>query len=165
MNEETLVLGEQHFQEPENLKVGLPIGGWLILLGIGTTLNPFTLGFIIYTNHIKLFMSGYLSSADSYIRNLVYFEFGMNVLIFILSLVVLIGYYGKKTWFKKAWFAFVSLMLVTHCIDYVALKQSLIGDPSMFGMIRTEIIKSIGLLAVWGTYLIKSERVKNTFVR
>ncbi len=164
MNEEVLSIDEQVIQEEEK-REGIPIGGWLILLGIGTTLNPFTIAYSIYMNHIRLIMSGQLGTVDSYIRNLVYFELLMNSFILIVSVIVLIGYYSRKKWFKKVWFILIGSMLLSHTIDYFALKQSFVGDPSMFSAIGSEITKAVIMGVVWGSYLHVSERVKNTFVR
>ncbi len=66
---------------------------------------------------------------------------------------------------QKVWFILVGSMLLSHTIDYFALKQSFVGDPSMFRAIGSEITKSSNHGVVWGSYLHVSERVKNTFVR
>lgn len=145
------------------------LGGWLILLGIGIVLNPLNSIYSTYTIFKACFSEGRWSiltapTSEAYhalLKPTIIFEFVTNIIIIILSLTVLILFFKKSKYFPKAWIiTFISIILFL-VIDIVLCNQI----PSIpVDDLYNQLVKTIIPLAIWGTYLKTSKRVKNTFV-
>lgn len=148
------------------------LGGWLILLGIGIVFNPPKLIYSTYTifkrcfseNNWSLITSPSSPNYHALLKSAIIFELVANIIMIILSLGVLFLFFKKSKHFPKAWISTFIFLLITHVIDMVLCKQiPLIGEYELRDLYNT-LFRTIGSLAIWFPYLIKSKRVKNTFV-
>ncbi|MDQ0170638.1 DUF2569 domain-containing protein [Paenibacillus tundrae] len=149
------------------------LGGWLVLVQIGlyltmimvliqlfqyslTALNPVT--WQILTSDQSSFYHPWWGA-------IIIFEVTYNVLFFIFSIVTLVMFYRKKSVFPRLMIIFYSISLAVSIIDYLLLLQIPIARELEDGSGLTGIVRLVITCAIWIPYFIKSERVRNTFIR
>lgn len=151
---------------------GKGISGWLILVAIGLVVAPFRLYFTTLTLYPDLFENGSWSlltdpSSTEYVRGvalLLYSEIVFN--LFLLSCLIYLIYlfFSKKAIFPKAYITVSVIGLIYLPINAV-MASMLFPQTTIFD---TETIKDILLTlvsaAIWIPYMLRSSRVKNTFV-
>lgn len=149
------------------------IGGWLILLGIGIVTNPLRLIFTTYSMFSDIFLSDFwssLSSTDSiYYHKLwkpvIFFELSINIVAIIFSLIILIFFFKKSKFFPKTWIIFACTYILFLIIDLLLCRQIPFVVEQGMGDFYKPIIQNFVTFTIWGTYLIKSKRVKGTFIK
>jgi hypothetical protein len=141
----------------------LPIGGWLILVGIGITLTPFRLLYQFATQ-------SYMISGESWLimwydKSYGYFfmlllEHIYNLIYLLFSMLLVVLFFQRRSSVPLL----ASILYGGSCLaiifDNILAVQM---DPST-NMDANEIIKSIIAAAVWIPYFHMSLRVKKTFV-
>ena len=147
----------------------LPIGGWLILLSAGVAVTPV---FLLATGGStwKLLSAGYwhtllqteLAQTHSGFGALVLFELTGNTMLVAWSLANVILLAQQRRAFPRAWILFTAGNLVFLLLDTVGTAVVLAKpDPTeVAGIFRGAVV-----LAIWGSYLMRSQRVAETFVR
>jgi len=149
------------------------IGGWLLLPMIGLFISPARLAYILVTVHIPLVLSGawgILTAPGSEAYHplwgpLLLFEIFANTLLLCWAIVLLILLFTKSHHFPKWIILFYLASLVIVAVDTVlgglipAVAEQ--NDPSS----KQELIRAMIATAIWVPYFIKSERVKNTFIK
>ena len=147
------------------------IGGWLILIAISLIIQPLRLAWQIGTMWIEypphVWNALTVPGSNSYHwlwQPVVMFELSANICWFVFALLMLVLFFKKRHAFPKLYiiyfFTTLSLNLVDYfvadCIPAVA-KNADISD-------KKEIIQYGVTVCIWSFYLMKSQRVKNTFV-
>lgn len=155
------------------------IGGWLILVIIGLFVNVIRQAYYIYGN-IVLFTDGTVEnlsnlSSEVYVSGYagaLKFEI-IVMLLFLVFMVYLISLFFKKNKkFPKYYITLLIASIVFIVLDYLILSSLTIPSSEMKQIFdeetSKEIMKSIAqavlALIIWGTYMVKSKRVKATFV-
>jgi len=153
---------ESYYQENK------PIGGWLILIGIGLCISP-----------IRVFMD--LLNTEVYLNGdwLVYFGgtdfslsigllliietiFNAAVLVFLPLIIVL--FIKKRSSFPRVYAIFLIVYLVFIVADSF-LATAITGVNSLTSVEENQLLKSFISTGVIVPYLLLSERVKETFVK
>ncbi|PAB61334.1 DUF2569 domain-containing protein [Anaeromicrobium sediminis] len=159
-------------EDPGKKKEPLAIGGWLVLPSIGVITNPFRTVYGTYSMFMNIFQSGQwdqIASSnsafyDQSLKNILVFELVSNVLMIILSIFLLYLFIRKSKHFPKSWIAFVSINALILTVDLVLCRKFVTNAPGAGDLFMT-LARSLFALVVWGTYLMKSKRVKNTFIK
>ncbi len=148
------------------------IGGWLILLAIGLVVNPIRLIVTLFTTHVPIITGdswGLLTTESSqyYISGfgpLLIAEIIGNLLCLVLSLYLLRLFFKRQQSFPKWYIRTIFFYLIFITID--SLAASIIIPNSSFLDKETivSIFSCVFALSIWGTYLMKSQRSKNTFI-
>jgi Protein of unknown function (DUF2569) len=151
---------------------GKKIGGWLVLVCVGLFVN---LGNCL--NNIDLYETDIFKIEN--VNALSTSEYGLEVLsslrfgyyitsfavpCFVVLLILFFQY--KKTFTKTFIFVYLSI-IVFHAIDYliaISLNTSIFYNWKI-NNVENNIILSVGSALIWIPYLLKSERVKKTFVK
>ncbi len=147
-----------------------PINGWLIILGIILSIR-----IIVYT--YTLFTTGYFTTESWLILNNVG-NTGLQLMIlleivamvtFIIFSGWLLYWFGKRRDIFPKMFVIMALSELGINLIYWALtivfKENMEAlFPEMAGEIQTDVVKSVFFVAIWVTAVLKSEKVKNTFV-
>lgn len=155
--------------EPEewwNKHTGIPIGGWLILVGIGLTLQPLRIfaDLLQSTDVFKpdTYESFFNSGQDmlAYV-NMLWLGFNMASLAFSVLLAIL--FYEKRTSLPKIiviyYFANLGITVLTSIAGiYYAANQ----DDA--GRYYKDVFIILIVTAIWVPYFNTSRRVKETFV-
>lgn len=141
------------------------IGGWLILPVIGLVLGPFiyayqTLSFFTPLDE----MAGYLTNEEVFIGFRLYYATGAFVgsFGFVLSLLCLVFLFSKRTAFPYLFIITLIFNLVSLVLIFV-LEEALPDldkEPDLQALPRT-IISTL----IWASYMLRSDRIKATFVR
>lgn len=149
------------------------IGGWLIIVAIGITLSPFVVAVQLYQMYQPLFENGsfvmltdpvYTSYIPSF-ETLIYAEIGINGLLILASLYLIYLFYTKHYFFPKLYIilaVFYPFFLIADSWAVnVVMPDEAIFDKETVSQIAQTTLSAI----IWTSYLLMSERVKNTFVK
>lgn len=156
----------------QNLPLGITgLGGWLILVQIG-----------IYSSLVKLLgqlikyliPAVYPSNWSIMVNSEMYhpewgatiiFELFFSILLFVYCIYLLIIMYRKKSIFPRLMIIFYSVGLIGVIVDFVLVSQITFPKELEEGNPFRDIVRSSITCAIWIPYFIKSQRVKNTFIR
>ena len=142
------------------------IGGWLFLLSIGIVFSP--LAILVQTIN-----GGYLANAtwEAYIHAensqskvlLLIAEVAANAFLWVYSILLLILFVKRRDTFPAACIVYFAATLLIRVVDLMAITAL---DPAV--KFSPESMPAFGrsfiAAAIWIPYLLKSERVRNTFV-
>ncbi len=148
------------------------IGGWLSFVAIGVVLYPFDFATsvlkifepILTQNLLEVLSDPNSPAYNPALKNLVLAEIFFNIIIFLISVVMLFVFFTKKAVFPKV-FIFLHLFHFSfYCLDlivasYIMPNDKIVGDEEI-----KAIIQKLAMVLIWVPYMIKSVRVKNTFV-
>lgn len=150
----------------------LPFGGWLILPVIGVALSPFTLAYSFYIGeYFDATTLEFISSTESDGYNLVWtiayvFELLMNCVLIVYSIFLLILLIKKRTIFPIHFISFELMFFGTMLISAILISQidSIYLDQEAIKSNSTEVFRAFIGACIWIPYMLKSERVKKTFL-
>jgi hypothetical protein len=149
------------------------LGGWLVLLAIGLFATPLRIAFLLISTHVPIYTDGtwnVLTDPQSEAYHplwgpLIVFESVVNVLLAAAAIVAIVLFFKKSPAFPKVAIgvllgnlAFVVVdTLVARAIPAIA-EQS---GPDAY----QDLFRGVIACAIWVPYLLRSRRVRNTFVR
>jgi hypothetical protein len=147
------------------------LGGWLILVGIGTVLAPIVILAGIAQTYPPLFQDGVWAAlttpgSEQYRAGwgaLVIFEIVVNVAMVVASMVAIGLYFSKSPRFPVLFIGLLAAGLAFLVIDLIAVRVVVPEAPVDSGSIGA-IVRSTISCAIWIPYMRMSVRVKNTFV-
>ncbi|HBN21754.1 MAG TPA: hypothetical protein DD412_00755 [Holosporales bacterium] len=146
------------------------IGGWLILLSVGVLLSPIlNIGHLLETlpntlsyNNWLAILDTTLSSFNSVTAPFIIFSLMIDTMIFIFSVLCVFLFFMKKRIFP---YLYISLYLASSfflLVDHWVIKHFSLDD--LFDSQPSYITKSALGIVIWSLYLLKSKRVKATFI-
>lgn len=149
------------------------LGGWLVLIQIGLYFSILLLSIQLFKYSLPIFGTDTwdtLTSTQSEAYHpmwgpLIIFETVYNIVFLLFSVFILVIFYGKKRIFPRLMIIFYSVSLAIGIIDLVLSYQIPIMRELADGSSIREILKSVIACIIWIPYLMKSERVQNTFIR
>lgn len=147
------------------------IGGWLILFAIGIVITPLRIlwglkDFEGYGLSTWLALMNPASEAfHPSLMLLLIAELGANIGFAILSIVVVIFFFKRSHRFPRAFLGVFWGIGIYHFIDLSAAQM--LSDASEGVTVKewAEAIRGAVYTLIWSLYVVKSERVKQTFVR
>lgn len=157
----------------DNLRLGVSgLGGWLILIQIGLYLTLIGLIILIRDSFYnfsdetwQLLITEGTIYYDPLWKPVIIFESIYNILFFIFSITILVQFYRKKSIVPRLMIIFYSLSLLVGIFDYIMMQQIPLARELEAGSTIRDLLKSALTCLIWIPYFLKSERVKNTFVR
>ncbi|WML26254.1 DUF2569 family protein [Neobacillus sp. OS1-33] len=143
------------------METGRPIGGWLIYFAIRTIIS-FVYGiFVLFVNFDNVANFNYddFSSDIANIRYVqAFYPFTAVVILLLIESYLAYLFFTKNKDFPKAYiYLNITDLVICLSLEYVI---ALSGEVVYFS--RT--IAAFIWLIIWGTYLVKSQRVKETFI-
>jgi hypothetical protein len=149
------------------------LGGWLILVGFGLCLTPFVRIVTIGQNweayfSIQTWQTVAMPRGESYhplYGPMLIFELLGNIFLFGLNLLVLCLFFAKRRAFPDLYIGLILCWAAFLILDDIgcALIPSLQSSASVKN--HTEAIRATFYAIIWGLYMVKSRRVKATFVK
>jgi len=148
-----------------------PIGGWLILVGLGVLLRPFYLLFSLYPMYRDMFApaqwemlrtAGRMAYGPLFIP-FIYVELIINILFLLAALYQIYLFVMRDHRFPKFFIIFMLLNLAFILLDAWLggmITEEPTFDPSTLQEIKRILIPSL----IWVPYMLMSVRVKETFV-
>lgn len=163
-------------QQKEEIK---GIGGWLALPVIGLILGGVRIVGVLGKTYLPLFQKGdFMKLLDqasaAYYPNLAYallFETVYKFFIVIFMLILFIRVINYKKNVPMLFITFFSLQFVFTLLDELFVYFSPRLSELIYKQDVETIMKFTGslstllVLIIWGLYFLKSQRVKNTFVK
>jgi hypothetical protein len=147
------------------------LGGWLILVGIGVIVAPFRILFTIHQSASAYGLDQWQAltgpGSDSYHplwAPVLIFEIVSNLTLFVTSLLSMILFFKKKRIFPKAFIVFMSASAAFLALDLVAAYAIPAARQEIDSSSHREVTRSLFALLIWGSYMVKSKRVKATFI-
>lgn len=149
------------------------LGGWLILVQLGLFATIIIQVLNIFQNIIPIFTTetwNVLTSKssinyDAFWGPTIIFEAIFNFVFLVFSLYCLVNMYQKKSILPTLMITFYSSNLFFVIVDYILIKQIHFADEFQYQGISNDIIRAAIACIIWIPYFIKSERVRNTFVK
>lgn len=149
------------------------LGGWLILVGLGTVLSPFRLGALIVQTYLPLFSDGTWEAlttpgSEQYQvlwAPLLIFELVGNAGFLLAYLVLALLFFRKSRFFPRVYIALSLLNLCFIVVDAWFASYVLTEEPMFDPDTARELTRSVVAICIWVPYMLVSKRVKNTFVR
>ena len=153
---------------PRHEPVGL--GGWLILVGFGITISPIR---ILFT--LSKTLPGYSASTWAALTTpgmsnyhplwapLLMFELFGNIAMLVFTVLTVWLFYTKKRQFPRTFIWVVAASIVFSLADMLLMSFVPVSDPT-----ATEWSRQFGRMvvaAIWIAYMLRSQRVRNTFVK
>jgi hypothetical protein len=149
------------------------LGGWLILIGIGLVLSPFRIAYDLYKtpDFFNGIVWGNLFDLNNSSKNLVTgivmsFELVFNVVKFVYVGLLILLFFKRRSTFPVLAIFFYLISILVLVID--TWSVSLLHGTALTAADQKESVKSIiqGALVVliWVPYLLRSNRVRETFV-
>jgi uncharacterized membrane protein YqjE len=147
---------------------GLPLSGWVILLGLTLAIRILLQGFALINEHyflnstwIQLEHAGGMK-----LHFLSIFELFLSLFSLISSGVLLYWFFGRRDIFPSMFIFYVIFFLIAQFVLWIVYNN--ITIPVDLSAIRNEMLNQFFRLAVyaviWGAYVWNSEQVKQTFV-
>ncbi|UNP89072.1 DUF2569 domain-containing protein [Aeromonas encheleia] len=152
------------------------ISGWLFLISIGLVISPFRFYFTTLSTYPDFFENGLwylLTEPDSakYVKGFslfVYSEIVFNIFLFSSMIYLNFLFFSKKTTFPKAYIAIALIgLLYTPINAFLAnafFPQVFPQSPLLEGETLRNFLTTLISAAIWVPYMLKSHRVKNTFI-
>lgn len=148
------------------------LGGWLILVGIGTVIAPVRILAWAIPTYKPIFEDGtweLLTTVDSPIYHVMWGpmligEIAFNAIMVVACIYLIYLYFSKHYLFPKVFIALMVVSLVFIPLD-AWLVTFVLPDEPMFDPDTTkEFGRTVIASLIWIPYMLVSKRVKATFV-
>lgn len=151
----------------------LRIGGWLILVAFGVTLAPFRIigdFLMIYGPMISQGTWRVLVTPGSEVYSpfwvpILAFEITYNIAMGAAAIWLALLFFTKHRYFPKLYIAILGASLLGILLDAGLVSLALPEESILGGETSKEFIRTLIVSAIWIPYMLKSERVKATFIR
>ena len=134
------------------------IGGWLILPVIGTLLSPLITAYAAFQDAVVLLNASVPTALAAFIVIEFVYNFGLMT-AWIFAAVLL---FRHKWLYPRLFLALLVITLIGTVLDLVVAAMAF--DVTIDSSDIRSAGRSAIQLAIWGPYMHKSVRVKNTFV-
>jgi transglutaminase-like putative cysteine protease len=149
----------------------LPFGGWLVLVAFGVVLTPFKIAYDALHGLSFLDRAVWNASLDvaGAARNLMpfvlAFELVSNLVLLTVSIWTLVAFFRRQRIFPFLFILLCVSSIVYRVVDLLLASQVVASDHSTTTADVVGVMRSLIGLAIWGTYVVRSKRVQQTFVR
>ena len=144
------------------------LSGWLILVGIGLVVTPFKYMFAM-KEYIEMFSTctwGVIATHNPLFAGILIGEMLGNIGLMLAWLYAAHLFFSKKRIFPKCyiWMAFLGVIILFA--DMFAVKMVIHSNEPVFSNpeVSKEFVRGFYGLVIWVPYMLRSERVRRTFV-
>jgi len=146
------------------------IGGWLVLVALGIVVGPVAMLYAM-RQPLTLFANGSWSamlstgsaSFDPLLAMLLLFELVTNLGLLIFSLLLAVVFFKRRTNTPSLFIGVTVATVVVQFVD-VLLAGAVPSVPDTGAAMWKDFIRAAFGAAIWGTYFVRSRRVRETFV-
>ncbi|MDB6125429.1 MAG: hypothetical protein JWQ71_4422 [Pedosphaera sp.] len=146
------------------------IGGWLIVLAIAMCLAPINITFLIAKNSSAYSVTtwNYLTAPDSSAYHslwapILILELLGNLSLLVFSVLNAVFFFQKRYAFRRFFLIFLTVNVMVTIVDQVGcgfIPHAAVAGTSNYSAIFRTIVPA----TIWSLYILKSQRVKLTFV-
>lgn len=161
--------------EPKAISTDGPVGlaGWLVIVCIGLIATPLRLSYFLLQTYPPIFRDGTwdalttpgTESYHPFWAPLLLGEITVNLAMIAMSIYLLYLFFRHSARFPKLYILLLGGSLFFILIDAFAAQVVLPNQPLMDAETGGEFGRSAIVAAIWIPYMLKSRRVRNTFVR
>lgn len=148
---------------PSN-RAGIPIGGWLNLMAFGLVFGALTSSYYTYQSIMTFFTRDYEGlqyEIDNFTRNVIrqidFYTMVVGIITFLSILLLNYLFFNRRKVFINFYIFFSAISV------FVCFVDELLANMIEYTVYEHTIGVSIASL-VWVTYLLRSRRVKDTFI-
>ncbi|MBL0741166.1 DUF3857 domain-containing protein [Chryseolinea lacunae] len=145
---------------------GQPIGGWLVLVGIGVSITPLRMLYD-FSQQLSSFESAtYLGlwRIEKYaLAAVIFFEMIYNVVATVFSVLMIALFYQRRSSFPRLAIIFYAASLAASFID-TTVGWIYLEESAERSALLKDLIRQVFVCAIWIPYFLVSTRVKETFV-
>ncbi|HET9707530.1 MAG TPA: DUF2569 domain-containing protein, partial [Gemmatimonadales bacterium] len=147
------------------------LGGWLVLVGLGVTIQPIRVLFSIAktsttytaTSWARLTTPG-ASGYDALWAPTLLLELVVNIALLVFGVQLAVLFFRRHRWFPALFVIYAAARAAFISLDLI-LAHSI---PALEGRHGNDVARHTGALlatGLWISYMFRSRRVRNTFVR
>ena len=173
IQEELATISAEENNEKEDISQYKGLGGWLILVIIGL-FSMVAMEVYYFFESIALFKDDTIRAFIDYsgaLGNLFKIEMVVGILFLIFAIYLILLFFQKSKKFPKYYIILLVASVIWPILEYI-IWFSLPVDSNEFRQIINETLseevpeigRGIITMFVWGLYMIKSKRVKATFI-
>ena len=148
------------------------LGGWLVLVGIGTVLSPIRILLTMLSDYPPIFRDGAwevlttegFEAYDPLWAPLLVGEIAINGLLVVAGVWLIYLFFSKHPLFPKAFITLSLFYPVFLLVDAWAFTLIVPEEPLFDAEGRKELFRALINCAVWVPYMLVSKRVKATFI-
>jgi hypothetical protein len=157
-------------EEKKNLE---GLGGWLILVALGIVISPVRIILLLAPTYLEIFSNGSWEALTTpgsaqyspYWAPLLIAEIAINGALVFAWVYIAFLFFAKKARFPK-WFIGIMVFTVAFVFaDAAASKAALPNEPIFDLGTAQELGRALIATLIWVPYMLKSKRVKATFVK
>lgn len=154
-------MSEDAVKKEKNLQ---GIRGWLLLVAVGVVGAPIITGVSLAWMLPLISHLGDLVSYDSTLGFLVIFSTIGQVLLLLVAIIVVFKFFTKARVFPKLYIALLAFGIVLGVADLAMLNLLSPGETLEHSKNAARLGAQGFWSLVWGAYILKSKRVKATFI-
>jgi len=146
------------------------LGGWLILAGFGITISPIRILFTFSKTLPSYSASTWaalttpgMSGYDPFWAPVLMFELFGNIALLVFTILTAWLFYTKKRQFPRTFIWVVGGSIVFSVLDMLLMSFVPVSDPTAIEWSR-QFGRTV-VAAIWIAYMLRSQRVRNTFVK
>ncbi|MCB1782950.1 MAG: DUF2569 domain-containing protein [Alphaproteobacteria bacterium] len=147
--------------------------GWLILVGLGVIIAPFSIGFTIFPFYYEIFTQNTwekLTSPESphyhpLWQTILITELAINIALILIWCVIAFLFFAKKKKFPILYICMTLFSPVFILADSLAITLVMPEEPVLDPETLDNLARSIVPALIWVPYMLVSKRVKATFTR
>lgn len=163
-------MSDAEFDLEETRLTGL--GGWLTIVGFGLIVTPIVIFNLLLTEHLPLFTDGSFAlltseSSEYYVPGLSFimsYEILGNLILIFASFYLLFLFFKKSKFFPSYFIYFRLFNVLFLALDIIFAKMIFPEEPIFDPTIARDLFQVILAAAIWIPYMLRSRRVKNTFI-
>ena len=149
------------------------LGGWLILLGIALAVTPFvrvnalvSTGAVYSNSNWRVITDPSGAGYDSSLAPILLYELFFQLTLLVFSILLVALFFQKKRIFKIVLIGYLSFQFVVFTLDHI-LAETRKTKPVTIGTQSSAVPRAgqtLVPLVLWGLYVLRSKRVKMTFL-
>ena len=146
------------------------MGGWLILAGFGITISPLRILFTFSKTLPSYSASTWaalttpgMSGYDPFWAPVLMFELFGNIALLVFTILTAWLFYTKKRQFPRTFTWVVGGSIVFSLLDMLLMSFVPVSDPTAIEWSRQ--FGRTFVAVIWIAYMLRSQRVRNTFVK
>jgi hypothetical protein len=149
------------------------LGGWLIFVGLGVILSPLIIIGTLFPAYVQIFQNGSWgvlttpgsTAYSSLWAPLIIAEMAINIGLVVAWVVAGILYFSKKKGFPKLYIGLFLFSLAFIIADAIATSMVLPSEPAFDQKTIQQCGRTLIAALIWIPYMLRSKRVKATFIR
>jgi hypothetical protein len=148
------------------------LGGWLIIVGIGIVVGPFKNIITIVPIYERIFEGDVwnnlttpgTSAYHPFWSTFISLEIILNAGLLIATVYLAYLFFTKRKQFPKFYIGLAVFTLVFIFIDALGSKVVFPNEPFFDPDFTKQLIQSLLVVVIWVPYMLRSKRVKATFI-